>query len=268
MVFQDLALWPHMTALETVAFALAGGGGAREARRARARETLAAVGLPEGLDRRPDTLSGGERQRLAFARAIAPSPRTLLLDEPFTGLHPQVREDLAGLTRRWVRETPGRAVLLVTHLADEALALADHAAVMGAGRCEQSGPPEALLARPASESAAYLLGYSTCLPAARCADNGWVETPLGRLDCPEAASSDRCRLAFRPGDFAARPEGRYSGTVVDTGVKNGVPACRVRAGDALLWVTGGGPARPGDAIRFDLAGRPAVLPAEDKEARS
>jgi iron(III) transport system ATP-binding protein len=289
LVFQDLALWPHMTALEHVAFVLHGRAPGRLARREAARAVLAAVGLPtEAEGRRPAALSGGERQRLALARALATDPAVLLLDEPFAGLPPQVREELAGLVRRFARggRTAGsrpsediplrvsscdvvapplrassapRAVLLVTHLAAEALATADRVALLDGGRCVQAGTPAEVLARPASEAAALLLGFTSCLPATRGAD-GRLETPLGPLDVPAAAGLDRCLLAVRPGDFAARPGGRFAGAVVDAAHRDGAPAVRVRCGGAEIWVLDEAPRQPGDSVRFDWVRPPAVVP--------
>jgi iron(III) transport system ATP-binding protein len=269
LVFQDLALWPHLTALDHVAFVLKVPRGAR---RAAARAALEAVGLAAGHDRRPGALSGGEQQRLALARSMACDPLVLLLDEPFAGLHPEIRGELAGLVRRFARggwaacrEAAGeagspRAVLLVTHLADEALALADRVAIFGRGHCEQAGTPAEVLARPASASAALLIGFTTCLPGEAREGDGGVETPLGVVTCPGARGRARCLLAFRPGDFAARPGGRFAGVIVAAAVKLGVPAARVRCGGAEVWVALDGElVRPGDPVRFDQVRPPSIV---------
>jgi ABC-type Fe3+/spermidine/putrescine transport system ATPase subunit len=273
LVFQDLALWPHLSAMDHVAFVLHARGLDAAARSEAARAALAAVGLPaEAAGRRPAALSGGERQRLALARAMATDPAVLLLDEPFAGLPPPAREELAGLARRFARggwaavrdpaAPPGapRAVLLVTHLAAEALATADRVAIVDGGRCVQAGTPAEVLARPASEAAAFLLGFTSCLPATRGAD-GRLETPLGPLDVPAAAGLDRCLLAVRPGDFAARPGGRFAGEVVDAAHRDGAPALHLRCGGAEVWVSADGPRTAGETVQFDLVRMPGVVAA-------
>jgi iron(III) transport system ATP-binding protein len=199
---------------------------------------------------------------------MATDPAVLLLDEPFAGLPPQVREELAGLARRFARGgwesvrggTAGapRAVLLVTHLAAEALATADRVAILDGGRCVQAGTPAEVLARPASEAAAFLLGFTSCLPATRGAD-GRLETPLGPLDVPAAAGLGRCLLAVRPGDFAARPGGRFAGEVVDAAHRDGAPALRVRCGGAEVWVSADGPQTAGGMVRFDIVREPGIV---------
>jgi iron(III) transport system ATP-binding protein len=114
MLFQNLALWPHLSARGQLEMVLGGWPGGRRGRRARARELLERLGLLRLEDRFPASLSGGERQRLAWARAIAPEPRLLLLDEPLTSLDPQLKEDLLALTAGY-GATPRRTVVLVTH---------------------------------------------------------------------------------------------------------------------------------------------------------
>ncbi len=271
LVFQDLALWPHMTAAEQVAFALEGRGGAKAARREAARGALAAVGLPaEAFDRRPEALSGGERQRLALARAMAPDPAVLLLDEPFAGLHPKVRAELAALARRFarggwtgvLRDGGGdgeRAVLLVTHLAGEALASADRVAILEAGRCGQAGSPETVFSRPATPEAALLLGYTDCLAGTAGPGEGRVATAIGAVECAAAAGRGNCTLAFRPGDFVAAEGGRFEGVVAGAALLDGAPALRVRCGGAAVWVMDAARRVPGETVRFDQARPPAVV---------
>ncbi len=154
MVFQDYALFPHMTALDNVAAAVAAGD--RTARRARARELLRRMHL-EGLeDRRPHQLSGGQRQRVALARALAREPRVLLLDEPFSAVDQVTRRRLQRelVLLRQVDPVP---TVLVTHDLDEAVRLADRLCVVHHGRTLQVGTPREVTTRPASAQVARLV---------------------------------------------------------------------------------------------------------------
>jgi iron(III) transport system ATP-binding protein len=148
LVFQDHALFPHLRVWQNVAFGLH--RLPRRERRRRAEEELARLAVAELAERYPHTCSGGQQQRVALARALAPRPRALLLDEPFSGLdaglREQLREELLPLLR-----ARGIPTLLVTHDPREALASADHIALLRAGRLVQSGPPQAFLETPADE---------------------------------------------------------------------------------------------------------------------
>jgi len=133
MIFQDLALWPHLSAFGNVAFGLQGNGQSRNAVRATVEESLRRVSLFEQRERHPHQLSGGERQRLAIARALAGSPRYLLMDEPFSSLDPLLKRQMIALLKEF-RASLGLGVLYVTHNLDEALALGDRILLMSGGR--------------------------------------------------------------------------------------------------------------------------------------
>jgi molybdate transport system ATP-binding protein len=155
MVFQDYALFPHLSALDNVRQALT--HLPRRRRRARAAELLARVHL-RGLEgRMPDALSGGQRQRVALARALARDPRVLLLDEPFSAVDQMTRRKLQEELARLHREIR-IPILLVTHDLTEAAALADRMVVLSRGCTLQSGPPEEVITRPASRTVARLVG--------------------------------------------------------------------------------------------------------------
>ncbi|GGG28286.1 ABC transporter [Caldovatus sediminis] len=154
MVFQDYALFPHMTALGNVAAAM--GHRAPAERAARARELLARVHLAGLEERRPAELSGGQQQRVAVARALARDPAVLLLDEPFSAVDRATRRRLQGELAA-LRRSLSIPILLVTHDLDEAVALADRMCLMHRGRGLQTAPPAEMLARPASAEVARLL---------------------------------------------------------------------------------------------------------------
>lgn len=171
MVFQDYALFPHLTVAENVAFGLA-----RRERAARVSSLLSVVGL-DGLGRRyPHELSGGQQQRVALARALAPAPELVLLDEPWSNVDPSLRESLRGEVTEIIRPL-GVTVVLVTHDREEAFSLADRIALMRDGKIVQEGTSEELYFAPASRWAAEFVGAGNVLtgPVA----DGLVHTPLG-----------------------------------------------------------------------------------------
>lgn len=133
MIFQDLALWPHLSAFANVAFGLRGRGQSTEIVRAMGEEALSRVALSPHRDRFPHQLSGGERQRLAIARALAGRPAYVLMDEPFSSLDPLLKEQMSALVKE-LRASLGLGVLYVTHNLDEALTLGDRIVLMSRGR--------------------------------------------------------------------------------------------------------------------------------------
>jgi iron(III) transport system ATP-binding protein len=192
MVFQDYALFPHLTVEANVAFGLA--TRARGEREALTRRTLELVGLQHKTACHPHELSGGERQRVALARALAPEPELVLLDEPFSNLDASLR---AGLRREveLILHDAEATALLVTHDQEEALSLADRLAVMREGRIVQVGAPEEVYGRPASRWAAQFVGEVNVL--AGIAHGTGVETELGIFDLRVPASGS-VHVAVRP----------------------------------------------------------------------
>jgi putative spermidine/putrescine transport system ATP-binding protein len=165
MVFQQYALFPHLSVAENVAFGLRYKRGLpRTAHTARVGEALALVRLA-GLERRfPHQLSGGQRQRVALARALVLEPKVLLLDEPLAALDPQLREEVQ-VELKHLQRTLGITFLFVTHDREEALGMSDRVAVMRQGRVEQVGAPTEVFERPATRFAAEFLGASNFFPA-------------------------------------------------------------------------------------------------------
>lgn len=180
-VFQDYALFPHMTALENVAFGLT--DLPKHKRKVFAEEVLCRTGMGEFKDRSPAELSGGQQQRVALARAIAPEPELILLDEPFSNLDAMLRT----VTRKEVRSIIKKArmsAVLVTHDQEEALSFADRVGVMNNGKIEQIGTPEEVYYKPKTKFVAQFLG-KTNLFEADVNNTNQVDTNLGmmRLNC-------------------------------------------------------------------------------------
>ena len=200
MVFQDYALFPHLTVRANVAFGLA--PRARDERERLTRRTLELVGLQHKTDRYPHELSGGERQRVALARAMAPEPALVLLDEPFSSLDAGLRAGLRREVELILRDAEATA-LLVTHDQEEALSLADRLAVMREGRIVQVGAPEEVYVRPASRWAAQFVGEVNVL--AGVAHGSGVETELGVFDL-RAPASGSVHVAVRPEQLELRAD--------------------------------------------------------------
>ena len=200
LVFQDYALFPNLTVRDNVAFGIDQGG------RARVDECLALVGLAGHGERLPHQLSGGQQQRVALARALAPRPRILALDEPFANVDGALRQQLAQELQLVVRET-GVSALFVTHLAAEALAIADRVAVLVASgdapaSIAQCDAPRTVYARPASRAVARLTGPATFVRAR--AGGGHAETPLGRVALVGSSEGD-VDIVARPHEVSFEP---------------------------------------------------------------
>lgn len=201
MVFQDYALFPHLRVDANVAFGLR--GHSRTERRRTAERMLDLVGL-EGLGRRyPHELSGGQQQRVAVARALAPEPRLLLLDEPFSNLDVDLRERLATDIRD-ILKAQGTATLFVTHDQHEAFVMGEQIGVMHGGRILQWDTPFNIYHEPADRFVADFIGQGRLVPGTLVAANG-VETPLGRLTGSHAYPwpvGSEVEVLLRPDDLA------------------------------------------------------------------
>ena len=213
VVFQDYALFPHLTVAANVAFGLR--GLESRAREARARELLAAVGLEGSAAKYPHELSGGQKQRVAIARALAPRPQILLLDEPFSNLDVEMRERLS-IEVRSVLKSLATTALLVTHDQHEAFAMADMVGVMREGRVEQWDTAYNLYHRPSTRFVADFVGEGVLLDGCAAGDDAIVTT-LGRLrHCPDCGLRDGqpVSLLLRPDDILHDDDSRLKAEVV------------------------------------------------------
>ncbi|SFN89013.1 iron(III) transport system ATP-binding protein [Formivibrio citricus] len=200
MVFQDYALFPHLDIAANVGFGL--GKMNRAGRAERVRAMLALVGLEAMAQRYPHELSGGQQQRAALARALAPSPQLILLDEPFSNLDAELREKLAQDVRA-ILKAAGTTALLVTHDQHEAFAMADRVGVMHAGQIRQWSTPYDLYHRPMDRFVADFIGEGAWL-AAEVNEAGEVTTELGVLNgirCAEDATTRQLDVLIRPDDL-------------------------------------------------------------------
>ncbi len=214
MVFQDFALYPHLTVAQNVAFGLRGLNGRQQ--RSRVDELLELVGLGGLQKQYPHQLSGGQQQRVALIRAMAPRPDILLLDEPFSGLDIELREQLARQVRTILKREEVTA-LLVTHDQLEAFALADVIGVLGGGRLRQWDSGYDLYHRPGDRFVADFIGQGAMVPGRVTAD-GCVETAIGCLRglfVQEVAAGERVELLLRPDDVIHDDSSSFRLEVVD-----------------------------------------------------
>ncbi|MFN3586235.1 MAG: ABC transporter ATP-binding protein [Moraxellaceae bacterium] len=230
MVFQDLALFPHLSVADNIGFGLR--GMARAERRARIDALLALVGLDGRGGDYPHLLSGGQQQRVALARALAPRPRLLLLDEPFSSLDSELRESLARDVRQILKHENITA-LLVTHDQFEAFAMADHIAVMRAGRIQQQDTAYTLYHQPADRFVADFVGQGSLLPGT-VVDAHHVDTALGRIAGNMRGHhqpGERVDVLVRPDDLLLDPEGALRATVTDRAFRGALFLYTLRLAD-------------------------------------
>ena len=218
IVFQDFALFPHLTVAENVAFGLQDRDDAATSERVD--ELLELVGLEAQRDSKPAQLSGGQQQRVALARSLAPEPSVILLDEPFSNLDVRLREQMREEVRAILKEA-GVTAVSVTHDQEEALSISDRVAVMHEGDVEQAGTPEKVFQHPESRFVASFLGQASFLAGEFA--QGAVETALGEFPASmvegltTAYENAEIDLLVRPDDLRATPveaEGGGNGEVI------------------------------------------------------
>jgi iron(III) transport system ATP-binding protein len=231
LMFQDFALFPHLTIRDNVAFGL------KSLRREEAaREALAAldrVGLARYADAYPHILSGGEQQRVALARALLPRPAVMLMDEPFSGLDVQLRERLQEETLALLRETRATS-LIVTHAPAEAIRMGDRIAVMHGGRIVQAGKAVELYREPADLFVARLFSEINEIPVT--VEGGALRTPIGTFVVPELCEGEEAVLCIRRRAIRVMPAGQ--------GLPGRVLRARFLGDQALLEITAEGFERP------------------------
>jgi iron(III) transport system ATP-binding protein len=206
IVFQDYALFPHLTVGDNVGFGLA-----RAARRDRVAEIIDLVGLGGLAARYPHELSGGQQQRVALARALAPAPAVMLLDEPFSNLDADLRAQMRDEVERILRSSATTAIF-VTHDQEEAFTLADRVGVLRAGRVEQLATPSQIYHRPATRFVASFVGAADFLPGVVSVLG--IVTEVGTFaNVEQLALGGRVDVMIRPDDITFVPETDGAGTI-------------------------------------------------------
>ncbi|UED87919.1 ABC transporter ATP-binding protein [Streptomyces profundus] len=261
MVFQNYALFPHLSVAQNVAYGLTVRRVGKQEKADRVARALADVGLTGYQDRRINELSGGQQQRVALARAVVVSPSVLLLDEPLSNLDAQLREETRAQIRR-VQGDAGITGVYVTHDQAEAMAMSDRIAVLDAGRVHQVDTPQEIYHRPATAFVARFIGRSNVLPAEVTAvgeEGVTVALPGGsgvkvsRRDDLELAVGDRTSVSLRPETlrFVPADAGVLRGTVASREFNGATSSYDVTVGAHTVHVTipdqSAGP-RPGDEV--------------------
>ncbi len=259
MVFQNYALFPHMSVRRNVGFGLVSQRRPRAEIARRVDEALALVRLTSQADKLPGQLSGGQQQRVAIARAIVVEPPLVLMDEPLSNLDAKLRLEMRAEIRR-IHALLGCGTIYVTHDQDEALSLADRIVVMREGAVRQLGTPEELYARPAHPDVAEFMGYRNLIrtTARREGDQAWVSiagveiagTPVG--DVPSGAAV----AAIRPEDLTAAPDAPIAAVVESAEYRGRDFAGLARAADGTeLHFRAEARVHPGEPLRL---GAPAA----------
>ncbi len=272
MVFQAYSLFPHMTAIQNVAFGLQLRHVDVAQRKQRAGEMLELVGLSGFADRYPPQLSGGQQQRVALARALAIQPKVLLLDEPLSALDAKVRARLRDEIRR-VQLDVGITTLFVTHDQEEALAIADRVGVMNKGRLEQLGPPTQIYSRPATPFVAEFVGLTNKL--AGTVKGGEVDVRGARLPLVKPDTADGPAMALiRPEAVSLKADGAGSGpltgSVIAISFLGATSRVTVDLGDAIVLAqmpTSDASANPaGTRVTLTLRPDPVLIAREETAA--
>ncbi len=278
MVFQNYALFPHMTVAENTAYGLKVRRVGKAERDRRVEHALKQVGLAGYGDRRVDQLSGGQQQRVALARAIVVAPTVLLLDEPLSNLDAKLREETRSEIRR-VQTESGITALYVTHDQAEAMAMSDRIAVLEGGTVHQVDTPDAVYHRPRTSFVARFIGRSNVVPGTVAAvRDGAVEVDLdggARVEAPtpdvDVTAGDPVAVSLRPETLGFVPDGDglFTGRVVDSEFTGATTTYTVESrkagesGELTLYVTVAATgARPsvGDAVSVGIvSGRAWVV---------
>lgn len=228
-VFQNYALFRYMTVYDNIAFGLKVQKWPAGKIRERVQEMLELVGLAQFAGRYPNQLSGGQRQRVAFARALAPNPQLLLLDEPFAAVDAKVRKELRGWLRQMISAV-GVTSIFVTHDQDEAIEVADEIIITNQGRIEQIGTPAEIYRNPATPFVAKFIGQSTEVSEFRKLKGfeGAVQNVEQAVLRPEYVE------IIRQDEFVKYPNSTETGTVVSTAFRGSEIEIQVQVGDTVL----------------------------------
>jgi len=264
LVFQDYALWPHMSVRQNLSFGLEVRGLKRDEIARRVDHALEITQLGAMAARRPNELSGGQQQRVAIARCLAMRPRLLLLDEPLSNLDAALRDDLRSEMMRLIR-AEGMTAVYVTHDQVEAMSVSDRLAVMDRGSIVQFAPPQSIYAAPANAFVARFLGGFSLISGMASDDRFSVAGGRNTLSHSSGHLTGSAMLIVRPEDGrppADYPENNLIGEVVDSAFYGRCWRLQVKVGSDVVRIDWPQKEQPGSALAFSLAPeRCTILPA-------
>ncbi|MEM7046897.1 MAG: ABC transporter ATP-binding protein [Pseudomonadota bacterium] len=264
LVFQDYALFPHLTTLDNVKFGLSADFGSAQERKKRAQETIEMVGLGHVANAYPHQLSGGEQQRVALARVMAPHPPIILLDEPFSNLDVCLRQRIRDETLHLL-QTHGATTVLVTHDPEEAMFMSDRIALLRDGQLVQMGRPTELYCRPMDSFVATFFGEANRVQARVM--GGMIPTPLGSLEVADVADGTAVEVLVRPEGLLISPQITPGGQAIAgrTPITARVEAARLLGRTSMIHLAVPDPqASNADAtVHFHARMPGQFLPAQD-----
>ena len=266
MVFQNLALFPHMTARDNVAFPLVERGRPRVEIDAKVAEAAEKLHMAHILHKHPGQLSGGERQRVAIARALVRDPVAYLMDDPISALDARLREETRVELKRIQREL-GRTLIYVTHDQEEAMSVADRMAILREGAVQQIGAPTEIYDDPATDYVASILGAPevNLMPL----DPGGRAAREGLIALPAPAPAGAVTIGIRPEDARiARGDGAVISEVEPLGAFTVVSLDAPGGGDLRLLLRGQPDHREGQRVGLTLTGAPFFFDAEGRRVRA
>jgi spermidine/putrescine transport system ATP-binding protein len=266
-VFQQYALFPHMTVAENVAFGMEMLGQSKSERDKTVKEMLGLVKMSDYAGRKPTQLSGGQQQRVALARALAPKPKVLLLDEPLSALDLKLRQAMRNELKHLQRET-GITFIFVTHDQEEALTMSDRIAVMSQGKVQQIDSPLEIYENPVNQFVANFIGETNILEGTVSSVEGdtlCCSLGQGVVECCSPAPvrvGERLKLSLRPEKIRLLPsnaDGNLSGEILETMYLGTDTTYRIKAGNLSLdardpnALSGNARFRPGDTVKLSIA---------------
>lgn len=260
MVFQDLALWPHMTVKESIEFGFEVSNLARRLWNSKLAELLRLTKLERKERKYPSELSGGEMQRVAIARSLSSGAKVLLFDEPLANLDRLLKEMLLAEIRN-LQMNLGLTVVYVTHEQEEAFAISDKLAVIKEGKLLQTGSPEEIFFRPGNEFVARFIGYRNIFQG-RVVAPSLVDTPIGKLECEIKSDTDKTFLALRAEQIVVDNEGDLMGVIEGISFGSGIWQCKVSVNGNSVHCISHSYRAVGDRVKLRIKTSPILLGKE------